>query len=153
LKSQKRKSKNFFNLNINFYILVLTLLFMHNLNDDLYHPYRKEIREAKSKVIVAIDKKDYTTIRLEVDNLQILYSLTSNSYVNLISDLEKTLDKIKKNELSSKAGPMIERLVQDVKKMNVKVNENLKEITEIQKGYQIIDAKKANNTNKMPTTE
>jgi Mg2+ and Co2+ transporter CorA len=122
-----------------------------NKEDNLFHPYRREIIEAKSRLRKANDEKNYFAVRKEVNNLYFLYSSTSKSYAHLILDLGKTLEKIEKKEINSETKPMLERLVEDVKKMNEEANERLREITAIKEEYADLDAQKREKINQTPS--
>jgi len=122
-----------------------------NKEDNLFHPYRREIIEAKSRLRKANDEKNYFAVRKEVNNLYFLYSSTSKSYAHLILDLGKTLEKIERKEINSETKPMLERLVEDVKKMNEEANERLREITAIKEEYADLDAQKREKINQTPS--
>jgi hypothetical protein len=112
---------------------------------DIFNPYEKEIEKARMNIKQAIENRDYQRIREELGLLRVLYTTTSTSYFNFISGLEETLKKIENKEISSDTKPLLEILVAKTQERHEEIKESLREVINLQKEYNFIDAEKEHN--------
>jgi hypothetical protein len=88
-------------------------------------PYDDEIRKSRATLKIVCDKKDYVSVREELDHLHVLYINAEISYCHIISKTQKVLNR---KGISENAKSMIEFMLSDLEKDNEKVKEGLREI-------------------------
>jgi hypothetical protein len=95
-------------------------------------PYDDEIRNSRDALKIACEKKDYVSIREELDHLHILYLNAEISYCHMISKTQQVLNR---EGISEESKSMIEFLLSDLEKDNKKVKDGLRTIIKKQDEY------------------